>query len=339
MLRYLAAILLMAAPATARAVTVPVATPAQLQAAWKVAKPGDTILLAPGNYGGAGINDAQYDGTVTVKSADPKRPAVFTRITLNSARNITLSGLEFAYVPAPGEANSQSMIRINNGSGIVLDGIYVHGVIDGDVSRDVNGVTAVGTDGLTVSNSRFVEINAGIKTDTSRNVVIRGNDIGFIGADAIEIPGSNGVTIAWNTIHDWRTNANVHPDGVQCWTTRQPSGCKNVRIFRNEFIGSPGHEPQGIFFGDEDKVGGYENIEITGNRFVCTMWHAIKLYSAPRNVVIRFNEVVAGPNFTPWIAVDGPASIEGNVAPTFLINNAKVPMLPAGNYIGGRFGQ
>lgn len=337
MFRFLAPFLALLLPVVAHAATIPVATPAQLQAAWKAAKPGDTILLAPGNYGGAGINDAQYAGTVTVKSADPTRPAVFTRITLNSARNLTLSGLEFAYVPAPGEANSQSMIRINGGSGIVLDGLYVHGVIDGDVTRDVHGVSAVNVDGLTVSSSRFLEINAAIKTDASRNVVIRGNDIGFIGSDAIEIPGSDGVAIAWNTIHDWRTNKDVHPDGVQCWTTRQKSGCKNVRIFRNEFIGSPGHEPQGIFFGDEDRVGGYENIEITGNRFVCTMWHAINIYSGPKNVTIRFNEVVAGPNFTPWIRVDAPATVEGNSAPTFFIGNVKIPALPAGNYMGGLF--
>ena len=338
LLRVLALVALMlCAPADAG--TIAVLTSAQLDAAWKKARAGDTILLAPGNYGTAGINSAQYDGTVTVKSADPKRPAVFARVTINNARNLTLSGLEFAYLPAPGEPNYQAMIRINNGSSITLDSIYVHGVIDGNVAPDVNGVSALNVDGLTVSNSRFLEINAGIKTDASRNVVIRGNDIGLIGSDAIEIPGSDDVTIAWNTIHDWRTNKDVHPDGVQCWTTRQPSGCKNVRIFRNEFIGSPGHEPQGIFFGDEDKVGGYENIEITGNRFVCTMWHAIKIYSNPKNVVIRFNEVVAGPNMKPWIAVDGPAVLEGNIAPTFLINNAKVPTLPAGNFIGGMFGQ
>ncbi len=339
MLLRVLALVALALCASAHAATIPVSTTGQLNAAWKKARPGDVILLAPGNYGAVAINDALYDAPVTVKSAEPSRMAVFTRVTINNARNLTLSGLEFAYVPAPGEANSQSMIRINGGSSIILDGIYVHGVIDGNVAPDVNGVTAVGVDGLTVSNSRFIEINAGIKTDASRNIVIRGNDIGFIGSDAIEIPGSDGVTIAWNTIHDWRTNTGVHPDGVQCWTTRQKSGCKNVRIFRNEFTGSPGHEPQGIFFGDEDKVGGYDNIEITGNRFVCTMWHAIKMYSAPKNVVIRFNEVVAGPNFTPWIAVDGPAVVEGNVAPTYLINNAKIPAVPAGNYIGGRFGQ
>ncbi|WP_066723617.1 right-handed parallel beta-helix repeat-containing protein [Sphingomonas pituitosa] len=314
------------------AATIAVATPTELPAALKRAQPGDVIQLAPGRYGVATITASD----VTIRSADPKRPALFDRIAINDARNLVLSGVEVSYTPAPGEPNWQVMIRITGGSNITIDNTYVHGVIDGDVSRDVNGIWAYGVDGLTVSNSRFLEINAGIKVDTSRGVVIRGNDIGWIGNDAIEIPGSNGVTIAWNTVHDFRTNPGMHPDFVQCWTTRQTSGCKNVRIFRNEILGSPGHEPQGVFFGDEDGVGGYENIEITGNRFYMTMWHAISLSSRPKNVTIRFNEVVAGPNYTPWIKVDGAAMVEGNTAPSFYIGT-KASVLPAGNAVDGLF--
>lgn len=317
------------------AATIAVATPSALPAAIKRAKPGDVIQLASGNYGAVVLDDAQ----VTITSADPNRRALISRITLNNVRNTTLSELEFSHVPAPGEGNGQAAIRINNGSNIKLDNLYVHGVIDGQVAGDANGISAINVDGLTVTNSRFLEVNAGISVVGSRRVWIDHNDIGFIGSDAIEIPGANTVTISWNKIHDFRTNPGIHPDGIQCWTTRQPSGCKNVRIFRNEITGSPGHEPQGIFFGDEDRVGGYENIEITGNRFVCTMWHAINLYGGPRNVVIRFNRVIAGPNFIPWIRVDAPAKLEGNSAPAYFIVNMKMPILPPGNAIGGRLGQ
>ncbi|MET3710432.1 hypothetical protein ABIC65_001112 [Sphingomonas trueperi] len=303
---------------------------AGLQGALDKAKGGDTILLPAGACGAVALNDRQYDAPVTIRSADPKRRAVFTRLTLNNPRNLTLAGIEVTNA----DSNAAVMVRINNGSAVTFDDLYVHGVIDGNVAKDASGVSAFNVDGLTVSNSRFVEINAGIKAEQSRGVTIRGNDIGFIGSDAIEIPGSNGVTIAWNMLHDFRTNPGVHPDGVQCWTTRQVSGCKNVRIFRNEIIGSPGHEPQGIFFGDEDRVGGYENIEITGNRFVCTMWHAINIYSGPKNVTIRFNEVVAGPNYTPWIRVDAPSVLEGNVAPGYFIGGSvKASVVPAGNYV------
>jgi hypothetical protein len=318
------------------AAAISVATPTALQSALKTARPGDVIQLAPGDYGSMVLTDAQYAAKVTIKSADPRRRALFTRLVINNARNLALSGLDVSYIPKPGEGNAQVMIRINNGSGITLDNLYVHGVIDDDVSNDLNGLGAYNVEGLSVTNSRFLHVNAGIKVERGRNVVIDHNDIGFIGSDAIEIPGSNGITISQNKIHDFRTNPGIHPDGVQCWTTRQPSGCKNVRILGNQIIGSPGHEPQGVFFGDEDRVGGYENIEISGNRFVMTLWHAISLSSAPKNVTIRSNEVIAGPNYTPWIRVDAPAVVEGNTAPAYFINSKK-SMRPAGNRIGGQY--
>jgi hypothetical protein len=345
MLRYLLAIALLMAPAAARAATIPVATPAQLQAAWKAAKPGDTILLAPGNYGAVPINDAQYDGTVTVKSADPKRPAMFTRATLNSARNLTLSGLEFAYVPPPGETVTQPMVRINNGSNITLDGVYVHGVIDGNVAPDAHGVIAAGVDGLTIANSRFLEINIGIGVSSSRNVTIRNNDISMIGIDAIEIPGVDGALIAWNRMSKWRTVGGFHPDGIQCWTTGMPAACKNIRIISNQFLGdanpaSPYLYPQGIWFGDEMNRGDYTNIEIVGNYMRCVNWHAISMYvTQARGTVVKFNRIEACPGVTPWIKINDPgAVVEGNVAPVYFVNTT-VNRAPAGNAIGGVAGQ
>ncbi len=318
------------------AAAITVATPAQLQSAVKTARGGDVILLQPGHYGEVTLNGAQYAAAVRIRSANASHRAFFSRLTINNARNLTLSGLEISYAPAPGEGNMQTMVRVNNGFNVTLDDLYVHGVIDGKVVNDVNGVGGYDVEGFRVTNSRLLEVNAGIKARRSGNVLIQNNDIGFIGSDAIEIPGSNGVSIIANTLHDFRTNPTIHPDGVQCWTTGETSGCKNVRILRNQIIGSPGHEPQGVFFGDEDKVRGYENIEISNNRFYMTMWHAIALYSAPTNVIMRYNQVIAGPNFTPWIRVDAPATVQGNVAPAYYINTAE-SVLPAGNYIGGLF--
>jgi hypothetical protein len=318
------------------AAAITVATPAQLQSAVKTARGGDVILLQPGHYGEVTLNGAQYASAVRIRSANASHRAFFSRLTINNARNLTLSGLEISYAPAPGEGNMQTMVRVNNGFNVTLDDLYVHGVIDGKVVNDVNGVGGYDVEGFRVTNSRLLEVNAGIKARRSGNVLIQNNDIGFIGSDAIEIPGSNGVSIIANTLHDFRTNPTIHPDGVQCWTTDETSGCKNVHILRNQIIGSPGHEPQGVFFGDETHVRGYENIEISNNRFYMTMWHAIALYSRPTNVVMRYNQVVAGPNFMPWIRVDAPATVQGNVAPAYYINTDD-NVLPPGNYIGGLF--
>ncbi len=315
--------------------SIALASCADLPAALAKAKAGDTITLPAGPCGVIAIAGRSFDTPVTIRSADPARPAVFSRLVLTGSSGLTFTDIEVSYVTKPGESNATQMVRVNGGGAIVFDRIVVHGKIDGNVRPDGNGISAVGVNGFTVRNSRLVEVNAGIAVNGGRNVRISGNDIGFIGSDAIEIPGCDGVVIDWNVVHDFRTNAGLHPDFVQCWTTRQKSGCKNVRIISNEVSNAPGNESQGVFFGDEDQVGGYENIEITGNLFLQTWWHAISITGTPKNVAIRYNRVVAGANIpTPWIRVGGPAVVEGNVAPAFFIGT-KTSVVPAGNEIGG----
>lgn len=345
MIRLLAAIIMLMAPAAACAADIPVATPSQLQAAISKAKGGDTIQLAAGDYGTLVIRDTQFASTVTIESADPAHRARFTNMVLYSPKNLAFSRIEVSYMPKPGEPTYLYMVRVNGGANIAFDDIFVHGVIDGDVTTDMNGLVAIDVDGMTVSNSRFLEVNAGIKFQRVRNGSIRSNDIGMIGSDAIEIPAADNVVISWNTMHDFRTVGAVHPDGIQCWTTGEVTACKNVKIIGNQLIGtanpnSPYIYPQGIWFGDELQLGGYANIEITGNLFRCVNWQAIAMYATQaRGTVVRFNRIEACPGVTPWIKITDPgAVVEGNVAPMYLINTAKAA-LPAGNYTVGLLGK
>ncbi|RSV41546.1 hypothetical protein CA234_09780 [Sphingomonas sp. ABOLE] len=340
MLRFLAAIFLLMAPAAACGTTIAVATPAQLTAALKVAKPGDTIALAPGSYGALILNDQVFAKPVTITSADPTHPAVFAQMVLNRAINITFSNLEVTSVVKIYDY----LIRVNGGSGITLDKLYVHGPLDGPPT-DRQGVMVAQSNGFTISGSRIVQIGVGIAVKQSRNIVIRDNDISMIGIDAIEIPGVDGALIAWNRFSKFRTIGTYHPDGIQCWTTGMPAACKNIRIIANQFIGdaqlgSAYVYPQGIWFGDEENRGDYTNIEITGNLFQCVNWQAIALYvTQAKGTIVRFNRIDACPGVTPWIKINDPgAVVEGNVAPVFYVNT-KANTLPAGNYIGGLPGQ
>ncbi|SFJ00460.1 Right handed beta helix region [Sphingomonas sp. NFR04] len=340
MLRFLLAMILLMAPAAAHAATIPVATPAQLTAAIKAAKPGDTIALAPGAYGALVINDQVFAKPVMITSADLARPAVIAQIVLNRSANITFSNLEVTSVTRIYDY----LIRVNGGSGITLDKLFIHGLLDGVVDER-NGVMVAQSDGFTLSGSRIVEIGVGINAKQSTNIVIRDNDISWIGVDAIEIPGVAGALIAWNKFSKFRTIGTYHPDGIQCWTTGMPAACKNIRIISNQFIGDaqPGSAyvyPQGIWFGDEEKRGDYTNIEIAGNLFRCVNWQAIALYvTQARGTIVRFNRIDACPGVTPWIKINDPgAVVEGNVAPVFYVNST-VKSLPAGNYVGGVAGQ
>ncbi|RSV44430.1 hypothetical protein CA234_03170 [Sphingomonas sp. ABOLE] len=336
MLKFLAFLLALATPAVAGAATVQASTPAQLTAALKAAKGGDTIALTPGNYGALVLNDQMFDKPVTVTSADPTRPAVIAQMVLNRAVNITFSNLEVTSFTRLYDY----LVRVNGGSGITLDKLYIHGLLDG-APTDRQGVMVAQSNGFTISGSRIVQIGVGIAVNQSRNIVIRDNDISMIGIDAIEIPGVDGALIAWNKFSKFRTIGSYHPDGIQCWTTGMAAACKNIRIIANQFIGDaqPGADyvyPQGIWFGDEMQRGDYTNIEITGNLFKCVNWQAIALYvTQARGTIVRYNRIDACPGVTPWIRINDPgAVVEGNVAPVFYVNST-VNALPAGNYIGG----
>lgn len=325
-----------AAPAAAQqAQVLTVATPAQLANALAQATSGTIIKLAPGNYGELTLNDRVFTAPVTITSENPSRPALFSRVSLNRSVNVTFSKVEISSVVA----GDDFMVRVADGSKITFDNVYIHGLIDGAVKKDGSAISVARSNSFTLSNSRLFEIAAGIRVRQSKNAVISDNDISMIGIDAVEIPGTNGVLIARNKISKFRTTDPYHPDAVQCWTTGETSGCKNIKIVDNQILGdfnttsTAYRYPQGIFFGDETKVGGYENIEITGNLLVCPNWHAITIGSA-RGTIIRNNRISACAGVTPWIRVNDPTIvIQGNIAPSYYINSDK-PSRPAGNDIG-----
>ena len=341
MFRFLAAAFMLVAPATANATTIPVATPAQLTAALKAAKGGDTIALAPGNYGAVVLNGQVFDKPVTVASADATRPAKIAQMVLNRAVNITFANLEVTSVTRLYDY----LIRVNGGSGITFDNVFIHGPLDG-APTDRHGILVAQSNGFTIERSRIVQIGVGIAVNQSHDITIRDNDISLIGVDAMEIPGVDGALIASNRMSKWRTIGAYHPDGIQCWTTGMPTACKNIRIISNQFIGdaqpgSPYVFPQGIWFGDEMKRGDYTNIEISDNLLRCVNWHAIAMYvTTARGTIIRNNRIEAcpahgTPAIMPWIKINDPgAVVEGNVAPNYFVNSTKMTV-PAHNKIGG----
>ena len=75
-------------------VTVNVASAAELKAALANASGGETIVLAPGDYGALSFKH-QLPSEVTITSADADHPAVFERVSLNGASNLTFDHVVF----------------------------------------------------------------------------------------------------------------------------------------------------------------------------------------------------------------------------------------------------
>ena len=83
-----------------------VSTMAGLKAALASSTGGETILLQGGNYGAfrldnnSGFN-LNFPSNVTIASATPANPAIFTSVNMTLTKNLTFDGLMFDYTNSP----------------------------------------------------------------------------------------------------------------------------------------------------------------------------------------------------------------------------------------------
>jgi hypothetical protein len=126
--------------------TVNVSSAAELKAALDNATGGEVILLAAGNYGDL-ISNHTFASEVTILSADPNDPAVFSLLRLSGVENLTIDSVKFDYTAGDNAA------WFNTGEVQGTNITIRNSVFDGDL---VDG-TAVGR-GLFVRDSSNVVI-------------------------------------------------------------------------------------------------------------------------------------------------------------------------------------
>ncbi|WP_167693175.1 right-handed parallel beta-helix repeat-containing protein [Sphingomonas azotifigens] len=311
--------------------TVTVSTPGELAAAIGKARGGDVVVLAPGDYQAQRFIGTAYSSPVVFRSQDPKRPARISQLNMKDARNVTFQDIEFTRIRGS-EPHFAAVIVIADGSNIVFRGGSVHGSLNDNARDDFMGIHARRPDRLQVIGVTFKQLSVALGIENGTNFVVQDSSFSELATDAMEIPGALGGLIERNHFFNYQPNPGAHTDAIQCWTLRQKSGCKDMVIRGNWFDSAPGKEFQGVFFADEDNVGGYDRIEVSNNKFTGTAWHAINIDRGV-DIVIKDNILIAGPTARPWIKTAGPAVVTGNVAPTYII--AGKPGVPKGNKIGG----
>lgn len=311
---------------------ITVNTKAQLDAAINRARGGEVIRLGRANYGTVVIQNRSFTSPVVIKSAYPAAPALFSELRVRNVRNVTFNDIEVTRIRGT-DPDWAKMIDINGGSNITFTGGFVHGPANNLWQDDMYGMYIRNVTNLKVSGVTFHDLRVALVVEDSSSFNIENNMFTHLSRDAMEIPGTRDGRIYNNSMALFGVKPGDHPDGIQCWTAGKTSGCRNIQIVMNRFIGSPGNEFQGIFFGDEAKVGGYDGVQIIGNTFANVMWHGINIAGPGTGIVIRNNILTAGPNYRPWIRTLGPATLSGNSAPTYVINGKEGA--PSGNQIGG----
>lgn len=246
-----------------------VGSSAELLAALKTAAAGDSVLLRPGTYSGIDIRNLSTSN-VTIASADPGNRAVLTDLAVRDSSGLQFSGLDFYSGPGAKIYGFQ----ILGSSNIVLDRLFVHGTLDG-VTNDTTALIIRNSNGVTVSNSRFTELEHGLLHLDNTNLRITGNEFADLRTDGIRGGGSSQVLIADNLFHDFHPLDGDHPDAVQFWTTNTTKAVSDIAITGNVVLRGNGAPIQGIFIRDD--VGGlpFQNVSISGNTIVGALYNGI----------------------------------------------------------------
>jgi len=323
---------------------------AELYAALAQARGGETILLAGGSYGAFVLGrksgfDITFPATVTIASADPGNPAVFSRVDVRDAANLTFDRVTFDYTFTPGEKIFYRPFQFNGCENITIR----NSTFDGDVAKGVSpeadglgyafGLVVGDSSGVTVENNEIFNFFRGTVMGGNRDTTIRGNELYALRMDGMNFVQMQDVVIEGNYIHDFVRSALVtdHADMIQFWTNGSEMPSTDIVIRGNVLMAGLGNATQSIFMRndlvDRGLAGSemfYRNVLIEDNVIVNGHTHGITLGETDnatirRNTLLRNQSAAQGENRQkkvriPRIAIKSASRgvvIEENLAAAF----------------------
>jgi hypothetical protein len=321
-------------------VTVYVSTQEELYEALKSATGGETILLAPGDYGAvslsakSGVNIAPTS-QITIKSLDPENSASFSELHLNGISNYTFSNLIFDYTFSEGDPHYYRPFEVNYSSSIQI----VDSVFDGDVAIGVSeaadgfgyayGLSVRGSENINISDNEFTTWMRGAVFTDTQNLVVSGNEVHSIRSDGMDFVQVSNALIEKNYIHDFETSpeSGDHVDYIQFWTNGTLEPSTNIVIRQNVLDMGDGGMSQSIFMRNEEVDTGraglemyYLDVVIEQNLILGGHLHGITV-GATSGLLIQGNTILAAPD--PESTVNVPMiNVSGDSFDVSIIQNA-----------------
>lgn len=269
-----------------------VSNSSELYEALANANGGDTIELAPGDYGNLNLSSqsAAYDAPVTIISADPQAPASFSQMNLNGVANLTFDNVVFDYTYNSADELWSSPFLVTDSSNITIR----NSVFDGDVASGrseiddgygfAKGLTVRASSGVSIENNEFTTWHRGLVVEQSEDIAVRGNEVHSIRSDGLNFVEVQSVIIEDNYIHDFKgsLNSGDHRDMIQFWTTGTDTPSTDIIIRNNVLNSGRGDFTQSIFMRNEVVDLGsagtemfYRNITIEENVIINAHLHGI----------------------------------------------------------------
>ena len=318
-----------------------IASSSAFYAALKTVKPGDTMAFAPGTYSGIIFNSQHFSKAITITSADPNHPAVFSGISVGFSSGITFKGVEFTTV---GSKDPYYPFRVAYSDNITFTNDFFHGPIGSPNSQWMNGPYVSNSTNITFTHNQFEYLGAGMVVNNNDHVTISDNSFSYLNKGGIEMGGTSDVNILDNNFTDFFTNAGGHGDVIQVYTQGSTTSAHDIDISGNVYVRGDGMAAQGIFM--QDTVNHrFDNVTIDNNVMLGGEWNGIYVWGATGNIQINNNTVGSWAGFDPvtqgttgfgaWIRTGGDLSgahitMLGNDSQAYLQGSWTVAT-PAGN--------
>jgi hypothetical protein len=257
----------------------------ELMAALKAAEGGETILLAPGDYGkldiyGPNAPWARYASEVTIRSLDPDQMARFGGLKLSEVSNITFDSILFDYVAKVDPVDYERPFQVLSSTAVTIR----DSVFDGDlaVSSDParhgyatgEGLFVRWSSDVTVEGNLFFEWHRGGHFLVNDNFVVRNNVVHSIRSDGFDFAAVQTALIEGNVFRDFVGSPATgdHMDMIQFWTAGTTRPTTDVTIRGNVLDSGSGSWTQSIFMRNDlvdTGVAGpelyYRNVRIEDN--------------------------------------------------------------------------
>jgi hypothetical protein len=267
---------------------------AELLAAVRAGRAGDTILLRAGEYGALALQGTKITGgEVIIASLDPSRPAHVAGIEIEDCSSLTFRDLEVTV-----NARTQTIFNVVGSSDIKLERLHMHGPL----GTGLSGLMFRRSTRVRIADSRFHDVGTAIRNIDSSFVTVTGNDFREIFGDGIQTTGTSNVAIVGNYFTAFHSSPGDHPDAIQFFTLNQKVEAHDIEIKDNVIVRGSGSIVQGIFLGNEIDMA-YVNVSITGNKVVGAMWNGIAVGKG-RNVTLTDNVVQAYADQGSWIIIE-----------------------------------
>lgn len=320
--------------AAAQAATVTVYNPTQLTAAVKAAKAGDTIRVAPGNYGAFEFKNVNPRSAINIVAANSARMPVFTNLKVTKSSNLKLTQL-IASSPMPQQGKVLYAGTITRSKNIQMTGMVFRGVAGGGVARDPRGLRISGSTNVTIAGNSFTELSHAILTDGSTRMNISDNGFSGIRVDGIISDGASGSTITRNRFANFRPQTGDHPDAIQVFNLGNAT--TGLTVSDNLIIGDAKGQMQGIFLTNDSGIRGQlDQVRVSNNLMWGTMYNGITAATGNR-VTISGNKLYSNARFASpktWVRLEDVASatVSTNYAGAYLYNDVST-LVQSGNVL------